>query len=102
MYTFSLSFGSSSTVCVCDPRQVCTLPMYFGALMSVMSKMRTPRRRSLLTVSRTPAALQSSRPLFPSPDTKSRFLNTETSLCDAGQKYAMASVGCAGFEISQI
>ena len=68
MYTFCLSFGSSSTVCVCEPRQVCTLATSFGALMSVISKMRTPRMRSLLTVSATPPGMQSVRPLFASAD----------------------------------
>ena len=67
-------FGSSTTVCVCEPRQVCTLAMYFGFAMSVMSKMRMPRRRSLLTASFTPSPPQSSRPPLPSPDTNSRFL----------------------------
>ncbi len=56
-----------------------------GCAMSVMSKMRRPRRRSVLTVSFTPWAPQSRRPLVPSPDTNSRFLYTDTSLCDAGQ-----------------
>ena len=72
-YTFSRSFGSSSTVCVCDPRQVCTLPTFRGCRMSLMSKMRRPRRRSVLTVSRTPCAPQSRRPVSPSPDTKRRL-----------------------------
>ena len=35
---------------MCEPRQVCTLPTFFGFVMSVMSKMRMPRSRSLLTV----------------------------------------------------
>ncbi len=77
--------GSTSTVCVCEPRQVCTLPTYFGLAMSVMSKMRMPRSRSALTVSVTPSLPQSRRPPSPSPETKSRFLYTDTSLCDAGQ-----------------
>ena len=74
MYTFSLSLGSSTTVCVCDPRQVCTLPMYLGLAMSVTSKMRMPRSRTVLTESCTPSVPQSSRPEFPSPETKRRFL----------------------------
>ena len=45
-----------------------------GCAMSVMSKMRMPRRRSVLTVSCTPCVPQSRRPSVPSPDTKSRFL----------------------------
>ena len=68
--------------------------------MSLMSKMRRPRSRSVLTVSWTPCTPQSSRPEFPSPETKSRFLKTETSLCDAGQRYAVLSDGMAGFEMS--
>ena len=54
------------TVCVCEPRHVCTLPMYFGCAMSVMSKMRMPRTRSLLTVSGTPcaAAVEAARESF--------------------------------------
>ena len=75
--------------------------MYFGAAMSVMSKIRMPRRRSALTVSLTPCAPQSSRPEVPSPDTKSRFLYTETSLCEAGQRKPIVSDGLAGLEMSQ-
>ncbi len=74
-----------TTVCVCEPRHVWTFAMYFGFAMSVMSKMRMPRSRSWETESRTPALVQSSRPPVPSPDTKSRFRNTDTSLCEAGQ-----------------
>jgi hypothetical protein len=84
-YTFAASRGSASTVCVCEPRHVWTFATYFGSRTSLMSKMRTPRRRSALTVSRTPPAPQSRRPSFPSPETKRRFLYTLTSLCDAGQ-----------------
>src|SRR5207244_717437 len=43
MYTFSVSLGSSTTVCVCEPRHVCTWAMYFGLGMSVTSKMRMQR-----------------------------------------------------------
>jgi len=74
MYTLSLSLGSSTTVCVCDPRQVWTLPMYLGLVMSVMSKIRMPRSRTVLTESCTPSVPQSRRPDMPSPDTNSRFL----------------------------
>ena len=59
-------------------------------------RMRMPRSRSCETESCTPAALQSSRPLVPSPETNSRFRNTDTSLCEAGQKYAAFSVGWDG------
>ena len=74
MYTFALSFGSVTTVCVCEPRHVCTLATYFGLAMSVTSKIRMPRSRSLLTGSGTPCMPQSRRPVWASPDTKSRFL----------------------------
>ena len=70
----SLSFGSTSTVCVCDPRHVCTSVMYFGFVMSLISKMRMPRTRIALTESSMPPAAQSFRPVSPSAETKSRFL----------------------------
>src|SRR5690242_21860515 len=54
--------------------------MYFGLVMSVMSKMRRPRSRSWLTVSCTPCPPQSSRPEKPSPETKSRFLQSDVSV----------------------
>ncbi len=85
-----------------DPRHVCTLPTFTGFSRSLMSKMRTPRSRSALTVSWTPWPPQSMRPLSPSPETNSRSPYTDTSLCEAGQKYPSASVGADGFEISQI
>src|SRR5690348_17274557 len=100
-YTLSWSFGSTTTVCVCEPRQVWTFAMYFGFAMSEMSKIRMPRNRAALTESCTPAVPQSSRPPIPSPDTNSRFLNTDTSLWDAGQRYPTFSVGRDGFEMSQ-
>ncbi len=72
-YTFASSSGSLRSECVCEPRQVCTLEMYLGARMSLMSKMRMPRRRLLLTVSGTPAVPQSRRPPRPSPETNIRL-----------------------------
>ena len=45
-----------------------------GCAMSVTSKMRMPRSRSLLTGSGTPCMPQSSRPVGASPETNSRFL----------------------------
>src|SRR4051812_33721260 len=98
MYTYTLagSLGSTSSVCVCEPRHVCTLPTLRGCSMSLMSKMRRPRRRSLLTVSFTPSVPQSRRPLSPSLETKRRFRYTETSLCDAGHTNAVLSVGRDG------
>src|SRR5438093_11150090 len=101
MYTLSLSVGSSTTVWVCEPRQVCTFPMYFGLAMSVMSKIRIPRNRAALTESCTPSVPQSRRPDMPSPDTNSRFLYTETSLCDAGQRYPIFSRAHFGFGTHQ-
>src|SRR6476469_3198577 len=100
-YTLSASLGSTSSECVCDPRQVCTLPTFFGCAMSLMSKIRSPRSRALLTVSGTPSVPQSSRPESPSPETNSRFRYTDTSLCDAGQTKAVSSRGLAGLEMSQ-
>src|SRR5215213_303867 len=58
-----LSLGSGTSVWVCDPRQVCTAATCFGLLTSVMSKMRTPRKRSGLAASPTPLVPQSARPL---------------------------------------
>src|SRR5215471_16362923 len=100
MYTLSGSPGCVTTVCVCEPRQFCTLVMSFGFFMSLISKMRMPRTRSLLTGSFTPPNLQSVRLFVDSDDMKRRFLNTEMSFCDAGHVYALASMGLAGFEIS--
>src|SRR5881396_4089526 len=101
MYTLAGSFGSITTVCVCEPRQVCTFAMYFGLATSLMSKMRIPRSRAVDTESCTPSVPQSIRPPDPSPETKSRFRNTDTSLCDAGQRYPTLSVGCDGAVMSQ-
>ena len=100
---FSLSFGSSSTVCVCEPRQFCTFVTSFGFLTSVMSKMRMPRTRSFCGPgSVKPPNLQSARLFVASDDMNSRLPYTETSFCDAGHSYAPASTGFAGFEMSQI
>src|SRR5260370_11464985 len=101
MYTFAVSVGWVTTVWVCDPRHVCTLVRYFGCAMSVMSKMRIPRNRSLLTVSGTPCVPQSLRPLVDSPDTNIRLRYTETSLCAAGQTYAVYREGWLGCAMSQ-
>ena len=38
-----------TSVCVCEPRQVWIAATCFGLFTSVMSKMRTPRKRSALT-----------------------------------------------------
>ena len=77
MYTLSLSPGWVTTVCVCEPRQVWTLATSFGFFTSAMSKMRTPRIRSLLTCSigASPSANEQLRRLFvASDDMKRRFL----------------------------
>jgi hypothetical protein len=49
-----LSVTSGTSVWVCEPRQVCTAATCFGFFRSLMSKMRTPRKRSLLTGASTP------------------------------------------------
>ena len=53
-YRFAGSFGSVTSVWVCDPRQVCTAATCFGLLISLISKIRTPRNRSALTGVATP------------------------------------------------
>ena len=73
MYTLSWSPGCVTTVCVCDPRQVCTLVTSFGCLTSAMSKTRMPRTRSLLTGAGTPPKPQSDRLFVDSDDMNSRF-----------------------------
>ncbi len=88
-----MSRGLESSVCVCEPRQVCTCATIFGASRFVMSKMRTPRKRSVLTVSCTPCVPQSSRPRVSSTDMKSRFPCTETSPCPPGQAIVVRSFG---------
>src|SRR6267142_1910807 len=100
MYTFSVSFGEVTTVCVCEPRQVCTSVMCRGFAMSVMSKILMPRSRSWLTVLLTPCVPQSVRPLKASPDTNNSLRYTETSLCDPGQTKALCNCGLLGFEMS--
>ena len=39
-------WGRSRSVCVCEPRQLCTAATCFGFARSLISKMRTPRNRS--------------------------------------------------------
>src|SRR5436190_8753753 len=102
MKMLSLSPGCSTTVWVCEPRQVCTLVTSLGFLTSLMSKMRMPRTRSLLIGSGTPPKPQSTRLVPDSDDMNSRFLKTETSFCDAGQLYWFASTGFSAFETSQM
>jgi len=47
-YTYRLaeSRGAVTSVCVCEPRHVCTAATCFGLLMSLISKILTPRNRS--------------------------------------------------------
>ena len=76
-FTYTYTFASScllfSSVCVCEPRQVCTVATCTGAAMFEMSKTRTPRKRSGSPVG-TPGAPQSVRARVSSADMKSRFL----------------------------
>ena len=44
---------------MCEPRQVCTAATWRGLRTSLMSKTRTPRKRSLLTGASTPPVPQS-------------------------------------------
>ncbi len=68
--------------------------------MSVTSKIRIPRSRSWLTVSRTPCVPQSVRPFRASPETNSNLRYTETSLCDPGQTKALCNRGLLGLVMS--
>src|SRR5689334_16379705 len=99
---FSRSLGSSTTVWVCEPRHVCTCVNSFGFLMSEISKMRMPRTRSVLTVSRIGPLVQSFLLSLPSDDMNSRLRYTLTSFCDAGHMNVDTILGLAGFDMSQI
>src|SRR6185436_21092174 len=96
MNAFASSPCFVTTVCVCEPRQVCTVVTSFGFLTSEISKTRMPRTRNLLTGSGTPSKPQSSRLFVASDDMKTRLRYTETSFCEAGQIYFAASVGFDG------
>src|SRR5437867_3256319 len=102
MKAFASSPCFVTTVCVCDPRHVCTVVTSFGRLMSEMSNTRMPRTRVLLIGSGTPSNPQSVRLLVASDDMNSRFLYTETSFCDAGHRYVCTRTGLDGFEMSKI
>src|SRR5437588_9931365 len=102
MNTFASSPIFGTTVCVCDPRQVCTVVTSLGFLTSEISNTRMPRTRSLLTGSGTPSNPQSARLLFASDDMNSRLRYTDTSFCDAGQRYDCISTGFVGLEMSKI
>src|SRR6476660_1621113 len=96
MNTFASSPCLVTTVCVCEPRHVCTVVTSFGRVMSEMSNTRMPRTRSLLTGSGTPSKPQSLRLLFASDDMNSRLRYTDTSFCDAGHRYVCFSTGFDG------
>src|SRR6185503_17668119 len=118
MYTLFLSFGSVTSVCVCEPRQVCTAATCFGFLMSVMSKILTPRKRSFCAgggfgffsspaagsgaggAGGNPCVPQSRRPLGISTDMKRRFLYTDGSPCPPGHTIEVIKLVFAGFEMS--
>src|SRR5438094_9594904 len=102
MYTVVGSPGLDTTVWVCEPRQVCTVVMYFGLPMSLMSMMRIPRARSraMESLGAKPCKPQSVRALVALADTKGRFRYTDTALCEPGQTYAVFNVGLLGFEMS--
>src|SRR6186997_2494040 len=100
MNTLASSPCLVTTVCVCDPRQVCTVVTSLGCLMSEMSKTRMPRTRSLLIGSGTPPKPQSARLLVASDDMKTRFRYTDTSFCEAGHRYVCASTGFDGLLMS--
>src|SRR6185436_9694228 len=102
MYTLSASPCCVTTVCVWDPRHVCTVVTSLGCLTSLMSNTRMPRTRSLLIGSGTPPKPESLRLVPDSDDMNSRFLYTDTSFCDAGHVYCCARVGLSGFEMSQM
>src|SRR5579864_8027987 len=118
MYTFCLSFGSTTKVCVCDPRQVCTAATCFGFLMSEMTKILTPRKRSFWATGRgrgclslsdpaggggsagNPCVPQSKRPFGISTDMNSRFLYTDKSPCPPGHTIEVTNFVFAGLEMS--
>jgi hypothetical protein len=96
-----LSVGDVTSVCVCDPRQVCTAAICFGFFRSVMSKMRTPRKRSVLAGATTPWVPQSSRPRVCSTDMNSRLPWTETSPWPPGHTIDASSRGLRAFSMSK-
>src|SRR5690349_6429610 len=98
----SLSCGSLTMVCVCEPRHVCTFLTTFGCAGSEMSTMRTPRKRSMLTVSVMLVVPQSLRDPFDSPEMNIRLPYTDGSPWLAGQRNPETSFGAFGFAMSQI
>src|SRR6266540_2331996 len=115
MYTLFLSFGSTTSVCVCEPRQVCTAATCLGFLMSDISKILTPRNRSFCGAGTfgffsspgaggcpggNPCVPQSSRPFGISTDINIKFLKTDTSPCPPGQTIVVNNLEFAGLEMS--
>src|SRR5215472_14335346 len=96
------SFGSVTSVCVCEPRHVCTAATCFGFVMSLMSKMHTPRNRSTLTTSVTPCVPQSIRPRVCSTDMNSRWPYTDMSPWPPGQTTDDSSRGFFGVSMSYV
>jgi hypothetical protein len=72
-----------------------------GLRMSLMSKMRMPRRRSALTASlhALRAAVEAS--FQPLARDEEQVAYTDTSLCDAGQTNPSPATGRRGLEMSQ-
>ena len=98
----SLSCGSITSVCVCDPRQVCTAAICFGLRTSLMSKMRTPRNRSALTAVCTPSVPQSRRPRVCSTDMNSRLPWIDTSPWPPGHTIDASSLGLFDASMSYV
>ncbi|PYR73992.1 MAG: hypothetical protein DMF86_19290 [Acidobacteria bacterium] len=91
-----MSFGSITSVCVCEPRHVCTAAICRGFVTSLMSKMRMPRKRSALTGVGTPSVPQSRRPRTCSTDMKSRWPWTEMSPWPPGHTIDASNLGRFG------
>ena len=94
------SVGLGTTVCVCEPLQVCTFLTSLGAFGLVTSKMRTPAMWSLGSC--TPPLPQSLRLPAPSAEMKSKLPTMDGSPCDVMHSTTEASVGLAVSVISQI
>ena len=67
-----------------------------------MSKMRTPRNRSALTVSVTPCVPQSTRPLRLLDRHEQQIAVDRQVALPAGADETSTASGCSGFEMSQI
>ena len=95
-----LSVGLGTTVCVCEPLQVCTFLMSFGACGFDTSKMRTPAMWSFGSC--TPPFPQSLRLPAPSAEMNSRLPTIDGSPCDVMHSMTDATTGFAGSVTSQI